>query len=92
MQTTNLAQALLISIFRTARSGRRPNLTALCRRQRASAAQLQDVFDQLEAQGLLTLTPEGERLTLAGLAVAAALSRRSSERHRPLASCGPLAA
>ena len=88
----NLAQALLIAVFRTARSGRRPNLTALCRRQRASAAELQEVFDQLEEQGLLALTPKGERLTLQGLAVAAALSRRASEGHRPLASCRPLAA
>ena len=91
MQKT-LTQALLVAVFRTARSGRRPNLTALCRRHHASAAQLQEVFGQLEEQGLLALTPKGERLTLEGLAVAAALSRRTSERHRPLAACRPLAA
>jgi hypothetical protein len=88
----SLPQALLILVFRSARAGRRPNLTAFCRRSQASVAQLQAAFDQLEEQGLLAFCPEGERLTLQGLAVAAALSRAKPQAHRPLATCRPLAA
>ena len=87
-----LPQALLVLVFRSARLGRRPNLTAFCRRARASVAQLQAAFDQLEEEGLLSFSPEGERLTLQGLAVGAALSRRGSRQHRPLVACRPLAA
>jgi hypothetical protein len=87
-----LPQALLVLVFRSARTGRRPNLTAFCRRSQISVAQLQAAFDELERAGLLSFSPEGERLTLQGLAVAAALSKRTSQRHRPLASCRPLAA
>lgn len=87
-----LPQALLILVFRSARAGRRPNLTAFCQRSQASVAQLQAAFDQLEEQGLLAFSPEGERLTLQGLAVAAALSRAKPHAHRPLAACRPLAA
>ena len=87
-----LPQALLILVFRSARAGRRPNLTAFCRRSHISVAQLQSAFDELETAGLLSFCPEGERLTLQGLAVAAGLSRRARSQHRPLASCRPLAA
>lgn len=87
-------QALLVLVFRSARTGRRPNLTAFCRRSRISVAQLQAAFDELELAGLLSFSAEGERLTLQGLAVGAALSKRASQRqqHRPLAACRPLAA
>jgi DNA-binding IclR family transcriptional regulator len=85
-------QALLISVFRAARGGRRPNLTAFCKRAAITVAELQRAFDELEQQGLLSFTPHGERLTLQGLAVAAALSRAAGRRHRPLAACRPLAA
>jgi DNA-binding IclR family transcriptional regulator len=91
MQTT-VSKALLIAVFRSARSGRRPNLTAFCKRARIGAAELQRAFDQLEQSGLLSFAPAGERLTLEGLAVAAALSRSASARHRPLAACRALAA
>jgi DNA-binding IclR family transcriptional regulator len=84
--------ALLVLIFRSARVGRRPNLTAFCKRTDLTVAALQRAFDQLEQQGLLSFSPEGERLTLQGLAVAASLSRRARRQHRPLASCRPLAA
>jgi len=90
MQNT-LSESLLVLVFRCARGGRRANLTAFCRRSGASAAQLQAAFDTLELAGLMSLTPEGERLTLQGLAVAAALSSRRA-RPRPLASCRSLAA
>lgn len=86
------AEALLVLVFRSARVGRRPNLTAFCKRSRLSVAKLQRSFDLLERQGLLAIHPEGERLTLQGLAVAAALSRRTRAAQRPLASCRPLAA
>jgi hypothetical protein len=85
-----LPQALLILVFRSARSGRRPNLTAFCRRTRTSVAQLQCAFDELEHSGLLSFAADGERLTLQGLALGAALSRAG--RARPLASCRRLAA
>jgi hypothetical protein len=85
-------QALLVLVFRSARVGRRPNLTAFCKRSSLTVAALQGAFDQLEQQGLLSFSPEGECLTLQGLAVAASLSRRSRRAHRPLASCRPLAA
>ena len=89
---TSLPQALLILVFRCARSGRQPNLTAFCRRTQSSVAELQAAFDRLESQGLLSFTAEGERLTLEGLALAASLSRRATARHRPLAVCRSLAA
>jgi len=86
------AQALLVLVFRSARVGRHPNLTAYCKRARLSVAALQSAFDELEQQGLLSFSPQGERLTLEGLALAASLSRRSSRQHRPLAACRALAA
>ena len=73
MQLT-LSQSLLILVFRSARSGRRPNLTAFCKRSGVGVAELQQAFDQLEQQALLSSSAEGERLTLDGLAVAAALA------------------
>ena len=82
-----LPQTLLVLVFRSARAGRRPNLTAFCRRSATSVAELQRAFDQLEQQGLLSFSPEGERLTLRGLALGVALSRRAKARHRPIASC-----
>ena len=91
MQLT-LPQSLLVLVFRSARSGRHPNLTAFCRRARVAIGELQAAFDQLERQGLLSFSPEGERLTLQGLAVAASLARSASAGHRPLAACRPLAA
>ncbi len=87
-----LPQALLVLVFRSARAGRRPNLTAFCKRFEVSVAALQRGFDELEQQGLLSFGPEGERLTLEGLAVGAAWSRRFSQRHRPLVSCRSQAA
>lgn len=87
-----LPQALLVLVFRSARAGRRPNLTAFCRRSRISVSALQSAFDELERRGLLTFCPEGERLTLHGLAQGAALSRRNSGHTRPLAACRTLAA
>ena len=91
MQLT-VPQALLVLVFRSARVGRHPNLTAFCKRSDLSVAALQSAFDQLEQQGLLSFSLEGERLTLQGLAVAAAISRRASRQHRPLAACRSLAA
>jgi len=88
----NLPEALLVLVFRCARAGRQPNLTAFCRRSGASAFQLQAAFDVLERGELLTLTPEGERLTLRGLAVAAALSSARRGGLRLLVACRPLAA
>lgn len=85
-------QALLVSVFRSARVGRRPNLTAFCKHRGTSVAALQAAFDELEAAGLLVFNPEGERLTLEGLAVAASLSRAATRRRRPIATCRPLAA
>ena len=87
MQTPMLPESLLVLVFRCARSGRRPNLTAFCRRSAASVADLQRAFDLLERRGLLQFTPEGERLTLRGLAIAAALSRARRAVARPLATC-----
>ena len=87
-----LPQALLVLVFRSARVGRRPNLTAFCKRFKVTVAALQRGFDELEQQGLLSFGPEGERLTLEGLALATALSRRGQQRHRPLVSCRSLAA
>ena len=87
-----LPQALLVLVFRSARSGRHPNLTAFCRRSGTNVAALQRAFDELEQQGLLSFSHEGERLTLQGLALGAALSRRVSHAHRPLVSCRSLAA
>ena len=85
-------KALLILVFRSARVGRRPNLTAFCRRSGLKVAELQRAFDLLEERGLLSFNAEGERLTLEGLALATALSRRTERAHRPLASCRALAA
>lgn len=92
MQTKTLAEALLVLVFRCARSGRRPNLTAFCRREAVSADQLQGAFELLEARGLLRITPQGESLTLQGLALSAALCRARSARPRPLVACRRLAA
>jgi DNA-binding IclR family transcriptional regulator len=91
MQTT-LARDLLILVFRAAQTGRRPNLTAFCRRSGVGAATLQRAFDELEQRALLSFTPAGERLTLQGLAVAVALARHARPRQRPLAACRPIAA
>jgi hypothetical protein len=88
----SVTEALLVLVFRSARVGRRPNLTSFCKRARLSVEQLQAAFDALELRGLVTFGPDGEQLTLEGLAVGAALSRSASLRHRPLASCRPLAA
>ena len=87
-----LPQALLVLVFRSARAGHRPNLTAFCRRSRTSVAQLQRAFDELEQRGLLSFAADGERLTLEGLALGAALSRSRAGGARPLASCRRLAA
>jgi hypothetical protein len=87
MQTATLSKALLVLVFRSARSGRRPNLTAFCRRSAVSVADLQRAFDLLEGSGLISFTPEGEQLTLQGLAVAAAWSRASRSTPRPLVAC-----
>jgi hypothetical protein len=81
------AQALLVLVFRCARVGKKPNLTAFCKRFGLTAMQLQQAFDRLESQELLTFSPRGESLTLKGLAVAASLSRRVQVKQRPLAAC-----
>jgi DNA-binding IclR family transcriptional regulator len=93
MQMT-IVQGLLVLVYRSARVGRRANLTAFCQRTGASAAELQAAFDRLEAQGLISFNQQGERLTLEGLAVAAALAlaQRQQARARPLAACRSLAA
>jgi len=91
MQLT-LPQSLLVLVFRAARAGRQPNLTAFCRRSHVAVSELQAAFDQLERQGLLSFSGQGERLTLQGLAVAASLARTASQGHRPIASCRALAA
>jgi hypothetical protein len=91
MQPT-LPEALLVLVFRAARYGRRPNLTAFCARSRCELSELEAAFELLEERGLLAFAPEGERLTLQGLAMGAALSARLSARQRPLASCRGLAA
>jgi hypothetical protein len=88
----SLSHAVLVLVFRSAKVGRRPNLTAFCERRRIGVSALQRAFDELEAGGLLSFSPEGESLTLQGLALAAALSKRASQQHRPLASCRPMAA
>jgi len=93
MQSPSLSEAFLVLLFRCARNGRRPNLTAFCRRSAATVADLQRALDTLEQRGLISLTPQGERLTLQGLAIAAALSRSRAAQPRPLATCRrPLAA
>jgi len=91
MQLT-LPQSLLVVVFRSARAGRRPNLTAFCKRSGASVADVQRAFDELEQQALLSFSPEGERLTLQGLAIGAALARAVRAGHRPIVSCRSLAA
>ncbi len=87
-----LPQALLVLVFRSARSGRCPNLTAFCRRSGTTVHALQRAFDELEQQGLISFSPQGERLTLQGLAWGAALARRANRAHRPLVACRSLAA
>jgi hypothetical protein len=91
MQMTTV-QGLLVLVYRSARVGRRPNLTAFCERGGVSVAELQAAFDRLEEQGLLAFDHHGERLTLQGLAVAASLARASSGRHRPAMASRSLAA
>jgi hypothetical protein len=91
MQMMNLGDALLVVIFRSARLNRRANLTAFCRRRRCSVAELEQAFEQLEARALISFHPEGERLTLSGLALGAALAKQRTVA-RPLAHCRPLAA
>lgn len=88
----SIPEALLVLVFRAARHGRRPNLTAFCARSHTDVAQLEAAFETLEARGLLSLLPEGERLTLQGLALGAALSARLGTRQRPLRWCRSLAA
>jgi hypothetical protein len=88
----SLPEKLLVQVFRCARVGRRPNLTAFCRRTRATVVELDAAFGLLEDRGLLTMSPAGESLTLAGLALAAVLARSARETSRPLSSCRPLAA
>ena len=91
MQMLPLPQALLVLVFRAARCERRPNLTAFCRRRRCSVPELEHAFDRLETEGLICFYPEGERLTLRGLAIAAALAKQTTLQ-RPLAHCKALAA
>lgn len=91
MQPMPLPEALLVLLFRSARHNRRPNLTAFCRRQHCSVGELEQALRQLEARGLLSFDEQGERLTLAGLAVGAALAKQRLVQ-RPLAHCRPLAA
>jgi hypothetical protein len=88
----SLPEALLVLVFRAARHGRRPNLTAFCARSRTDLARLEAAFEALEAGGLLSLHPEGERLTLQGLAVGASLSARLGTSQKPLRWCRPMAA
>lgn len=85
-------QALLVLVFRCARAGKKPNLTAFCKRFGLSVSQLQRAFDQLEQEGLLSFSARGESLTLRGLAVAASLARGIQAKQRPLASCRAAAA
>ncbi len=92
MQPLTVPQALLVLVFRSARAGRQPNLTAFCRRFGLRVEQLQQAFDLLEAGALVTFSARGESLTLKGLAVAAALSRQVRAQHRPIASCRGVAA
>jgi hypothetical protein len=88
----SLRYAVLLLVFRSAKVGRRPNLTSFCERRRVSVRALQRAFDELESRGLLSFGPEGESLTLQGLALGAALSKLASQKHRPLAACRSLAA
>jgi hypothetical protein len=88
----SLPEILLVLVFRAARSGRRPHLTALCRRTRCKVTDLEKSFELLEQRGLLWFDARGERLTLAGLALGAALSKASRQRLRPPVSCRSLAA
>jgi hypothetical protein len=82
----------LVLVFRCARAGKKPNLTAFCKRFGLSVAQLQQAFDQLEHADLVSFSARGENLTLQGLAVAASLSRRVQVKQRPLAGCRAAAA
>ena len=91
MQLT-LPQALLVLVFRAARVGRQANLTLFCHRRGVAVSTLEAAFAQLEQRGLVTFAVGMEKLTLEGLAVAAALSKSRSETQRPLACCRPLAA
>ncbi len=88
----SLPETLLVQVFRSARAGRRTNLTTLRRRAGVSLKELEQAFSLLEKSGLLTLGPAGESLTLAGLATAAGLAASARERQRPLAVCRRLAA
>lgn len=88
----SLPEALLVLVFHAARHGRRPNLTAFCARSRVEVGRLEAAFEALESGGLVSLHPEGERLTLQGLAMGAALSARLGTRQKPLRFCRPLAA
>lgn len=88
----SLPEAVLVLVFRAARHGRRPNLTAFCARSRTDLVQLENAFDVLDARGLLSFDAEGERLTLEGLALGAALSASLGSERRPLRWCRPLAA
>jgi hypothetical protein len=87
MQMMTVPQALLVLVFRCARAGKQPNLTAFCKRFGLSVPQLQEAFDELELAELLSFSARGESLTLKGLAVAASLSRRVKSKQRPLAAC-----
>jgi hypothetical protein len=82
----SVPQALLVLVFRCARAGKQPNLTAFCERFSLSVPELQHAFDQLELAGLVSFSARGESLTLQGLAAAAALSRRAQGKQRPLAA------
>jgi hypothetical protein len=88
----SLSEALLVSVFRAARVGRRANLTAFCARYRIGVPALEGAFAHLDQGGLLSFERGHEQLTLAGLALAAALSKGHRSAQRPLAACRPLAA
>ena len=92
MQTMSTQEALLLLVFRCARSNRHANLTAFCKRARCSVVELEAALQSLEQRGLLSIDLRGEHLTLEGLAVGAALARRAAAERRPLAACRSLAA
>lgn len=79
-------------VFRAARLNRRANLTTFCRRSGTSPEALRRAFEALEQRGLVSLDGQNERLTLAGLAFAAALAARLRAGRPPLVACRPLAA
>lgn len=82
----SVPQALLVLVFRCSRAGKQPNLTSFCERFALSVPELQHAFDELELAGLMSFSARGESLTLPGLAVAAALSRRAQGKQRPVAA------